>query len=719
MKYSALGVSLAAVPLVLSLIPVAGATPQFFTQGAANAAPPAVVAFPMDAVDSEGPLGSIEFIPRTTELVGLMDHAALSMPGVPLPGGDTVVLELERANFNFDGLGVHVDGQPAEWDAGDLTLWRGAVAGDPFSDVFLGFSSLGSYGWVATGGETFHVSAFAGAGNDWSAPGCRMWTESVSAEVRQRSEQPLCLSDGLKANFDRPVLNGAPGGQFRQGSAGVLKEGKISVETDYQLFQIFGSLAATQNYTAMLLGAISNRYETEVDVVLTYPYLMYHTNSNDGWTAADNGGNSIDVLNEFRAAWLNNIPAGGHLAHFISGASLGGGVAYLDVLCNQEYGFGVSGNIAGSVNFPVSQGSGNWDFMVIAHELGHNFASPHTHNFCPPLDECAPNGYFGQCQTQQQCTSQGTIMSYCHLCSGGITNITTFFHPMVQQTMRDAVAASCLPDYAGDCAADALEDNDSCATAVALPGGSTQNLTVSKVDSDFYSISVAAGATLDVDVFFSHSQADVDIFLYDPAVSCGDTGNNVAQSTSATDNENVSYTNATFFATTLVLEVQVYPQGTGECADYALDVDPGLGTTVGQNYCGPAIVNSVNQSGRMVALGSALVSVNDLTLLGTQLPPGSLGYFVVSQNAGFITNPGGSTGNLCLLPPFGRYSSFAAPVAPNGTMTLAIDLTAIPQPTGIASIQAGQTWHFQLWHRDTFLGVSTSNFTDGLAVMFQ
>ncbi|MEZ6019495.1 MAG: M12 family metallo-peptidase [Planctomycetota bacterium] len=97
----------------------------------------------------------------------------------------------------------------------------------------------------------------------------------------------------------------------------------------------------------------------------------------------------------------------------MSGASLGGGVAYLDVLCNQNYGFGVSGNMTGGTQFPVSQSSNTWDFVVMAHEIGHNFSTSHTHNYCPPLDQCPPSQYFGQCQNSQVCISNGTIMSYC------------------------------------------------------------------------------------------------------------------------------------------------------------------------------------------------------------------------------------------------------------------------------------------------------------------
>ncbi|QDV05948.1 hypothetical protein Poly30_14510 [Planctomycetes bacterium Poly30] len=681
-----------------------------------------VVAFPMDLMEADGPLGSYELAPRASDFASLMAYRELSMPGVPIPGGESLVLDLQRVDFDFASLGVHVNGEKALWDSGDLTLWTGSVLGDPFSEVTIGFSSLGTYGWIATGGETWHVGANAGLAGDWSAPGCRIWAESVSAELRDSNELPQCVSEGLWASAGQaplaPVSGAAPGSGAR-GSRGVLSECKVAVETDYQLFQLFNNLAAEQNYIGMLLAAISNRYETEVDVVLTFPYLMYHSNSNDGWVTADNGGNSGAMLGEFRAAWQGNIPAGANLAHFVSGANLGGGVAYLNVLCNQDFGFGVSGNLGASVNFPVTQGSGNWDFMVIAHELGHNFSAPHTHDYCPPLDQCAPNGYFGQCQNQQSCTNQGTIMSYCHLCSGGVSNITTFFHPTVQQTIRDGVANSCLPVYQGGCGTDALEDNDDCSSAVVMMGGTTSGLTVSKLDPDFYSVTVQGGATLTASALFAHATADIDIYLYDPLVSCGDINSYLARGFSSSDDETVSWTNSSFWPATYTLEVQVFANSGGECSDYTLVLDPGQGTGVGVNYCGPGVFNSTGQTGRIVAQGSALVTDNDVTLTGTQLPPGSLGYFLVSNASGFVANPGGSSGNLCLFPPFGRYVQFAGPVAANGTRSLTIDLTGLPQPTSTVAVQSGDTWYFQFWHRDALIGIPTSNFTDGIGITFQ
>jgi hypothetical protein len=62
----------------------------------------------------------------------------------------------------------------------------------------------------------------------------------------------------------------------------------------------------------------------------------------------------------------------------------------------------------------------NWDIFVVAHEMGHNFGAPHTHSMYPRIDNCAG----GDCSV----TPNGTIMSYCHQCSGGMSNILLNFH---------------------------------------------------------------------------------------------------------------------------------------------------------------------------------------------------------------------------------------------------------------------------------------------------
>ncbi len=534
------------------------------------------VSFPLEVLPNALVDGTFEYQPRPGAFVDLMGRQALIMTQVELPSGQLVDLDLTRVNVDFASMGVQVNGRPSPFDPLDLTLWRGQVSGDLSSDVFLSFSSHGCNGWIYSGGEYNHLMGFAGPGNDWANAGARLVPESVLISVGgDRSK--LCGTDELLNGPLAPAsrvnnMSGASAtslGTTFNNSRWTTLECKVSVETDYQYYQNFNNLQACQTYTATLLTEISDRYNSQLDVVLTYPYLQFYTSSNDPWTAQSGGAGAM--LNEFRNAWLGNIPSCGNVAHFMSGADLNGGVAYFDALCDSNWSFGVSGNMHGGTQFPVSQSSNSWDFVVMAHEIGHNFGAPHTHDYCPPLDSCASSAGFGPCQTSRNCVSNGTVMSYCHTCSGNMNNITPYFHSTVISDMRAVADASCLPTYSGTCTADSMEPNDVCGSASVVSTGSYANLTSCGTGSDYYRLSVPDNQTVTFDISFVNSEGDIDCTLWDATCS-----NVLDVSASTSDSESVSWTNTTGATANVKMEAVLNFSCSAPGGDYsmAVSLDP-------------------------------------------------------------------------------------------------------------------------------------------------
>jgi hypothetical protein len=198
----------------------------------------------------------------------------------------------------------------------------------------------------------------------------------------------------------------------------------------------FGSSTVNAtNYMNVLIGAVSAIYLRDLNVRLRISSMTI-------WTTADpfSASNSSGQLNNYRN-WCNTNRAGvsRDLAHLFANGNVTnfGGIAYLGVLCNSQFGYGVS-NIYSNVTFPTANYV--WDINVTAHELGHNFASNHTHCFNPAIDMC-----YGQeqgCYNGPSIPVNGTIMSYCHLTSGGISMV---FHQRCIDVMRAASeSASCL-----------------------------------------------------------------------------------------------------------------------------------------------------------------------------------------------------------------------------------------------------------------------------------
>ena len=318
------------------------------------------------------PAGMLEPVPEA--LADLATLQQVRLVDVPLPGGALVSLDLQRVPVAAQGAALQVNGAvaPGALDAG-VSLWSGRVAGEPGSEAFLAFSRHGSRGWVRSGGQLLHLLARPGADGAWGSSVSSWASES---ELRAAGARPPLQCAAMDvAGRSAPSLPRPAGAEAATADGSVLPilECHMVVESDWQFYQHFGDLDAARTYALELLGAVSDRYREQLGVILTIPFLELWTTSADPWTAPDTG-DTLALLYEFQTAWGPGFggspPVVGDEYHFLSGAYIGGGVAYLPGLCDQDYGFAVSANLAGLTPFPIAVGPLNWDFVVVAHEIG-------------------------------------------------------------------------------------------------------------------------------------------------------------------------------------------------------------------------------------------------------------------------------------------------------------------------------------------------------------
>lgn len=279
-------------------------------------------------------------------------------------------------------------------------------------------------------------------------------------------------------------------------------------------------------------------------------------------------------------------------------------------------------------------------------------------------------------------------------------------------------------------------DEDSQAVAQGLPGGSGAN-------NCYIAYTKDGGATWvkDVPISFGTVANRPEIVVANGfvvvAAELGGNGSNtvaffVSQDGGATfapgldvqssgpDSDFVNRNECTFMAASSItntVNLVYLDRGTGANEVYTAGLL--LPNGVGTQYC-TAEPNSTGGAGALAGSGSTDVNDNAFTLSASSLPQFSFGFFIVSQAQGFVAQPGGSAGNLCLSGSIGRYvgSGQIKNSGAAGEFDLAIDLTQTPQPMGLVSIAAGETWNFQAWYRDSVGGQPTSNFSNGLEVGF-
>jgi hypothetical protein len=211
---------------------------------------------------------------------------------------------------------------------------------------------------------------------------------------------------------------------------------RIFFEADYALYLNKGSVSGTVNYVTGFFNVIAAIYANEaVSIAMSQVYV---------WTSPDSystssSGTALNQFVSFRTLF------DGDLAHLTALGGNGlGGVAYLNVLCNNSLNYGYSNINSTFQAFPTY----SWTINVVAHELGHNFSSNHTHWCGWPggaIDNCGPTAGYpteGTCADGPVPTNGGTIMSYCHLVGGVGVNFSNGFGTNPGNAIRTATTSA-------------------------------------------------------------------------------------------------------------------------------------------------------------------------------------------------------------------------------------------------------------------------------------
>ncbi len=325
-----------------------------------------------------------------------------------------------------------------------VTLLRGSVDNDPASIVYLAITPGAVNGFFETDGQRFIVATSRDPG---SSP--VVYAPDKLTSLDEPSTLPSCGAEELPeyhavlANFARPSVD-------RGDSDAPLprRRALLAIEADNEFVSMFVTDADCTAYVATLFGAVSTIYHRDLNIDLRINHLRLWRQLDDPWTETV----AQTQLSQLRLYYIANMQGVERsAAHLLSQRAFtgAGGTAYLNGLCS-DLGYGISGYLNGFFPVPLEDNQAqNWDPYVVTHELGHNFGAPHTHQMAPPIDACG----LGDCSA----AASGTIMSYCHTCSGALRNIAFDFHPRIRNErmipfLNNVICnltapAACLADF--------------------------------------------------------------------------------------------------------------------------------------------------------------------------------------------------------------------------------------------------------------------------------
>lgn len=244
----------------------------------------------------------------------------------------------------------------AEFEPQKLTTFQGTVVGAPHSVVRLTLDGKTIEGFIFTNGTQHFIEPAQKYSKRAHADDYILYRESD----KLTDDPAVCDVDDL---IETGLATVSPGAS---GNASVRREIEIATEADSQyVAQNGGTIQAANTRILEILNLVDGIYERDLN--LTVAVVFQH-----GWQGSDPypSTNNLEVLYSFQNYWNQNFRnISRDTAHLFTGKFNTGGVAFVGVVCRSlDYSYGVT-----SI-------SSQFQYYVVAHEIGHNLNANHVDN---------------------------------------------------------------------------------------------------------------------------------------------------------------------------------------------------------------------------------------------------------------------------------------------------------------------------------------------------
>lgn len=435
---------------------------------------------------SENPISLFEVvdlspIERTImdDSYGLEDYTILDIQDVNLTGVNnrqaaSITLDIPISDNQNRTLILEIN----QILGGSFKVISGATGNEvPYTRGIHYFGSVSGVGQSIAGISIFddHVmGVISYNGNNYNLEPLSLRNPNQSASryiIYKDSDLPIPFNFNCDTN--EPGNQGAPpnpnGQTQNDNKSSALAAVGIYIECDHQMYNDNGaSIPATTSWTTAMMNVVFGIFATAftnsgatTSSLFISQIVVWDTPDPYGTTIP--GNNSNDILGNF----VCNVPTyNGRIAHLLSTTNTHGGIAYspYNATCideNPNYGYS---SIANSYNTNLNIYS--WTINVVAHELGHQLSSPHTHACVwngnnTQIDDCGNEWLASNGETPEgnACfdpanpifPAAGTIMSYCHgNPSGTGVDLSLGFHPQVENQIGNYVE-NCIGTSVGGC----------------------------------------------------------------------------------------------------------------------------------------------------------------------------------------------------------------------------------------------------------------------------